>query len=251
MTIGKLEGQFTQDEATVVLNSLLESFSALAAVQIADREEREFERNLRNTQETEFEQALAADRDAARKREEEEAEAAEEESRLELEEAIRLSKEAEVEDQIRKKRSRIPEEPEAGPGTAKIAFVMPDGTRATRRFRHEDTVEVFERPNLLNNISDASLLAVGRTRLLFDDVFCVWQGLRDYVLGQLYDKGVKDEFTLKTSFPQATLTEFQKTVKEAGLAPSAQVIVSVDSTGDDDDDDGDDGETQTESSEED
>merc|ERR1712216_491837 len=38
MTIGKLEGTFTEDQARVVMVSLLESFSALAAVQLAERE---------------------------------------------------------------------------------------------------------------------------------------------------------------------------------------------------------------------
>jgi len=45
---------------------------------------------------------------------------------------------------------------------------------------------------------------------------------------QLNDRGVKSDFQLKTTFPQATLPEQGKTVKEAGLTPSAQVMVSLD-----------------------
>jgi len=177
----------------VVLVSLLESFSALAAVQIADRESAAMERNLRSDQEREFEEALAADQEVARLQESEEAQRAEEEAQRDLEEAIRLSKEAEEEAQVQRKRSRIAEEPEAGPGVAKVLFVMPAGGRVTRRFRHEDTVEV----------------------------------LRDFIGAQLYEEGVREEFQLETQYPKATLTEGEKTVKEAGLTPSAQVLVTL------------------------
>ena len=50
MTISKLEGTFTEEQVMAVLVSLLESFSALAAVQIAEREAADAERNLRNDQ---------------------------------------------------------------------------------------------------------------------------------------------------------------------------------------------------------
>ena len=54
---------------------------------------------------------------------------------------------------------------------AKVLFVLPAGGRVTRRFRHEDTVEV----------------------------------LRDYVTAQLYEQGVREPFELETQYPKAPL----------------------------------------------
>jgi len=201
MTIGKLEGTFTEDQARVVMVSLLESFSALAAVQLAEREAASAERDLRSAQEREFEEALAADRDRERQHSAQQEQEAEEQAQRELDEAIRLSKEAEREEQMRRKRQRIPPEPEAGPGVAKIMFVMPDGVRVTRRFQHEDTVEI----------------------------------LYDYTAAALDESGVRGaEFKLRTTFPKAVLGDMQMSVKQAGLVPSAQVLVTLDKDDEDD-----------------
>ena len=53
------------------------------------------------------------------------------------------------------------------------------------------------------------------------------QVLRDFVTAQLYEEGVREAFELETQYPKATLRDGEKTVKEAGLTPSAQVLVTL------------------------
>jgi len=193
MTFCKLEGTFTEDDMMLVLVDILENFAALTAAQIAENEERNAERNLRNDQEREFEEALAADMERERQATRERASSDAAQAQKDMEEAIKMSMEAENEERIRRKRARIGEEPAVGPGVAKILFSLPDGTRVTRRFEYTETVEA----------------------------------LHDFVESHLHDVGTHDVFKLVTTFPQMELKDQKQTVKDAGLTPSAQVLVTM------------------------
>jgi FAS-associated factor 2 len=108
----------------------------------AARSAQNFERNLRQEQDSAYERSLAADRERARQKREAEAAAAEEERRKKEDEeaATRL---AEKKLQWRKWRaSRIDPEPEAGTkDIVRIALKMPYAARITRNFKGDDGIE--------------------------------------------------------------------------------------------------------------
>ncbi|KAF8854359.1 hypothetical protein BDZ45DRAFT_559915, partial [Acephala macrosclerotiorum] len=108
----------------------------------AARSAQNFERNLRQEQDSAYERSLAADRERTRQKREAEAAAAEEERRKKEEEeaATRL---AAKKLQWRKWRaSRIDPEPEAGSkNIVRIALKMPYAARITRNFKGDDGIE--------------------------------------------------------------------------------------------------------------
>eukprot|EP00658_Telonema_sp_P-2_P036026 TRINITY_DN2611_c0_g1_i5.p1 TRINITY_DN2611_c0_g1~~TRINITY_DN2611_c0_g1_i5.p1 ORF type:complete len:215 (-),score=42.43 TRINITY_DN2611_c0_g1_i5:387-1031(-) len=89
-------------------------------------------------------------------------------------------------------------EPGPGPGIAKIQFRFPTGQQTVRRFNYHDKIEL----------------------------------LQSFV----HSKGITDEFALIRSFPPRQLDDLEETVEQAGLVPSAQVLVAVESVSDDEGD---------------
>jgi FAS-associated factor 2 len=101
---------------------------------------------LRSEQDREYQEALENDRRLRAQREAQEAEQrrAEEEARQreELEAALKLSQEVASAARLDRARGILPPEPPASSSTANIRFQLPNGKRAARNFRKEDTVEV-------------------------------------------------------------------------------------------------------------
>eukprot|EP00656_Telonema_subtile_P021521 TRINITY_DN22558_c0_g1_i1.p1 TRINITY_DN22558_c0_g1~~TRINITY_DN22558_c0_g1_i1.p1 ORF type:complete len:345 (-),score=118.45 TRINITY_DN22558_c0_g1_i1:125-1159(-) len=83
----------------------------------------------------------------------------------------------------------LPPEPAAGARVTKIQFGMPRGERLIRRFSYDDPVQL----------------------------------LKQYVNTQ----GVVADFRLIRSFPTEDLVDLDQTIEQAGLTPSAQVLVTM------------------------
>ena len=96
------------------------------------------ERNLRNSQDEDYQRALEADRKKKREKERKEEEAKEKEEQEKLEAALSLSKELEAKAEIERKRKTLSEEPKAGSGVSTFVFRLPDGSRLTRRFSDDE-----------------------------------------------------------------------------------------------------------------
>lgn len=133
---------------------------SLAGVR-ASRSAQNFERNLRQEQDSAYERSLAADRERARVKREAEAEAAAA-VRREQEAAEEASRLAEQKLQWRRWRaSKIAAEPSADAGdVVRIALKMPEAARIMRRFRASDGIEELysfvECYDILNDGGDAS-----------------------------------------------------------------------------------------------
>ena len=94
---------------------------------------------MRQQQDAEYQESLDADRRERERRESEEREAAEEEERrqqeAELAEALALSVRLTAEDTTRKRKDRLPPEPDGNSSSvAVVRFQLPQGKKITRRF---------------------------------------------------------------------------------------------------------------------
>lgn len=121
----------------------------------------------------------------------------EQEAAQALEAALAASKAEEERRQQQLARVELPPEPPSGPRVAKIQFGLPSGDRLTRRFGYDDRLELMKQ--FINT------------------------------------QGIVEDFKLIRSFPTGELQDMQQSVEQAGLAPSAQVLVTMLQSDDDSD----------------
>ena len=112
---------------------------------------------LRQQQEEEFQQAMETDRrmrETKLREEEERVRREEEESqRLEEEQAMLLSQQLARQSRVMKKRAALPPEPGAEESdVAMIRFHLPSGSKAARRFRKTDLIQVRKHTRCNDNI---------------------------------------------------------------------------------------------------
>jgi len=145
---------------------------------------------LRRQQSWEFKRALSTGRktrcrpQTARAKEEAAAQAEEHHAAMRQEEEDWQAMLAEA-------RAALNTEPKAGPGVIKIMFCLPDGTRLMRRFRVDDTVQMFY----------------------------------DYVLVSDCDCVGRAPFNLVTAYPRMLLDKVYQTAGAAGLESQTQLMV--------------------------
>ncbi|GAB4818640.1 hypothetical protein N2152v2_005686 [Parachlorella kessleri] len=149
-----IEGRMAPSQVLTLLQQAVAENAQLLWQEQAERQQREFDRRLREEQDAEYQRSLEADRQREQAREEERqaAEAAEkaqreaeERERAEREAEERRKAEAEAALAARKaaKAAALPPEPAAGtPGTTLIRLRLPTGANHQRRFRAEDPMQV-------------------------------------------------------------------------------------------------------------
>lgn len=205
-----MQGKSTTESILSKLAHATERHGAVLTAQRLELQEREYARRLREEQNAEYEQSLAADREREAKRQQQQQ--LEEQERYEREEAERRARAEEQAEQQRiadtalcisrrreEKRSSLPAEPEANASssgtdptpTAMVRLRLPDGGSTQRRF-----------------------LATHRMHHLFDFV--------DSLESTSYLK-----YNLVSSYPRKIFAreEADLTLEEAGLAPQAALFV--------------------------
>lgn len=192
---------------TTAINTHAESLDRLRA----QRAVHEADRAIREQQNSAYEASLAADRERARARKE-----AAEAAAREAEAARKAAEEAEALERNREawrkwRASLLPEEPEAGPETARVSIRMGDGERLVRRFgAGADVEEVYAFVDCLGVELDEKVVAPPE--------------------GYAHEWG----FRLVSLMPRQVL-EAQGKVRDGMLWPSANLV--VESLADDSDDD--------------
>lgn len=101
------------------------------------------ERELRENQDAEYQRALEADRKKSREKEMEAERLKQVEEEEKLQAALSLSKALEEKADIDRKMRLLGEEPDLGTGVSTFVFRLPDGSRLTRNFKNEETLEMI------------------------------------------------------------------------------------------------------------
>lgn len=139
--IARISGQEAPGAFVAKLQSAIGQHSEKLAAVRAQRSAQNFERTLREEQDSAYEQSLARDRERARQRKESEVAAAAEEKRKKDEEEA-AAKIAENRKHWKQWRVQtIKPEPEPGANIVRVALRMPEGARITRRFEADSEIE--------------------------------------------------------------------------------------------------------------
>eukprot|EP00928_Gymnodinium_smaydae_P023181 TRINITY_DN19227_c0_g1_i2.p1 TRINITY_DN19227_c0_g1~~TRINITY_DN19227_c0_g1_i2.p1 ORF type:complete len:499 (-),score=148.16 TRINITY_DN19227_c0_g1_i2:112-1524(-) len=197
--IGALEGNTEVDAAVALLTRCMEEMDSHRAEIVAHQAQQVEDRNLREQQDKEYQEALELDRKLEEERRTKAERRIEEERRRE--EELRLKAENELQETLARRQQKAQELPLEGPeSTARISLRLPAGQRLQRKFR----------PDAL--LSEVYLWAE-----------CCAQ------LPENADRGleVPARFSLKTSFPSKELTEMEKTVQELQLAGSNVLLAQI------------------------
>ncbi|KAI8620363.1 hypothetical protein BC830DRAFT_1099718 [Chytriomyces sp. MP71] len=195
VVVDRVEGLIAPDALVATLQRQLDRVEAALRSVREDRERREQERSLREQQEEAYNASLRADQEKARRAQEEREQLAKKKE----EEARKLR---EIEDRREAKRQRklhlqqtIAAEPPVADTVdiAKIGIRLPGGDRLVRRFK-------------------ATLATV--------------QDLYDFIeTHDLSPIDLESDFEVINSYPRKVLNDRKQNIKEAGLFPSASVMV--------------------------
>ncbi|TPX77378.1 hypothetical protein CcCBS67573_g01367 [Chytriomyces confervae] len=195
VVVERFEGPVSDTALKTALQVSLTRVDAVLRAVRDDRERHEQVRTLREQQDEAYNASLRADQEKARK-------AQEEATRVEKEKELEQQKLRELENKREAKRLRkielqqtLKDEPDASDSTdiAKIGIRLPGGDRLTRRFK-------------------ASIATV--------------QDLYDYVETQdLTPIMLESDFEVINTYPRKVLSDRAQTLKDAGLYPSASVMV--------------------------
>ncbi|KAJ3298243.1 hypothetical protein HK104_010951 [Borealophlyctis nickersoniae] len=189
----RIEGPKTAEEVETAINRVIERMDPSLAAIRAERREREQARILREQQDEAYQASLRADQEKERR-------AREERERLqkEKEDAERVQREKLERRETKKQRKvrlreTLPPEPEASEtDLAKLSIRFPNGERRVRRFRATDKIQL----------------------------------LYDYVeSSDLSPLDLEAEFVVVNTYPRKMYTDLSITIQEAGLMPSASIIV--------------------------
>jgi len=205
--IGARQGQVEVDAIVALLTQCLEEMESHRAQITAHREQQIEDRNLREDQDREYQEALEVDR----KRQEEQRRQDEERREQERREAEQRQKEEEELQALEKRKEELAakrqkhaaaldalgEAPEA---TSRLALRLPTGQRMQRKF-----------------------LPTATLRDVYDWADCV--GFMQE--NKEKDLVIPERFTLKTSFPSAELNEMERTVEELKLAGSNILLAEI------------------------
>jgi len=203
--IGALHGEVQVDAAVGLLTTCLEEMDAHRAEIVARREQHAEDRNLREQQDREYQEALEMDRRREEQqqllaREQQEAQRLADEQLREEQEALSRHEAQQQELQERRRRQAAQLAPEVPEATARISLRLPAGQRVQRRFLISATLT---------------------------DVYA-WADCAAY-LPENEGKNlvVPDRFLLKTSFPTKDLVEMDSTVQDLQLAGTNIVLAAI------------------------
>lgn len=205
--IQRVHGQVQPDAAVAMLHACMDEMGSYRAELVARQEQHSEDRQLRQDQDQEYEQALAMDRQRAeeQKKEDETRREAEREEREreEAQQAIIKRTETEkldLESRRKKAAQKMVEEGVGEDCTARIALRLPAGQRVDRKFRPGDTLEkVYAWADCLVHLPENEA-----------------KGLV-----------VPMKFVLKNSYPAKLLIEKDKTVQELQLAGASILCQEV------------------------
>jgi len=203
--IGAVQGEVHVDAAISLLAACFEEMESHRAEIVARSAQHVEDRNLREQQDREYQEALEMDRKRVEQQREQEREA--QEALRKQEEEERLAREAQereeaarraVEEERKAQAQRL--EPEGPEATARIALRLPAGQRAQRKFRPDATLA---------------------------DVYA-WAGC----VGHLPENEgrcleIPRRFVLKTSFPSRDLVAMESTIKELELSGTNLVLAEI------------------------
>lgn len=203
--IGSVGGNIEVDGAVALLTACLDEMEMHRAEIVARTEQHAEDRQLRQQQDREYQEALEMDRkraeeQALQEQQQREAERLEEaRQQKEREEAERLEAERRSREEVLRQRAAALA-PEGPADTARISLRLPAGQRVQRRFA-----------------PGAPLADVYR-----------WAEVVPY-MPEHAGKGleVPERFTLKTSFPSRELIEMERTVEELQLAGSNILLAAI------------------------
>jgi len=197
--VDRVQGFSTPDELVPRLGAAIAVHEEhLTRTRLADRERTESTR-LRREQDSEYEQALDADRkrdDAAAVQQKIDAEEAEALRLAEdLAAALELSQAQAKEASLKRKRDNLGPEPAAGPGAARLRLQFPNGTKIDRRFQESQPLQ------------------------------CV----RDFIELHLDESGVAiSSYSLSTNYPRTEISAFDVSLKESNLSGKVLYIQDLD-----------------------
>ncbi|KAH6590320.1 hypothetical protein BASA61_005316 [Batrachochytrium salamandrivorans] len=191
--VHRFEGLMSTDRIISKLTRLFNRFDVLLAGARADRASHEAARNIRQQQDAAYQSSLLADQEKARKAlEEQERERQEqlkqEQERLEVVSKIERRKQYKLE-----LAARMPLEPAVGePNTTRLSIRLPSGERIIRRFKADDVVQLL------------------------------WDFIETHDLQPL---DLATEFVIVSPYPRRVYRDMTMTLQEAGMLPSASVVV--------------------------
>lgn len=196
----KVEGTTTLDSVVAMLTAGVESLNQNRDQLAAQNMQQTEDRLLREEQDREYQEALEKDRE----RERQEAIAAEERRKVEAEAAEEERKKQDEFEMLQSSRKLIASslpmtaDLKAGQPTSRVQLKFPSGAKTQRAFKAEDPIT-----------------------LLFD-----WVEALEYLEDAGVQVTIPKSYTLSTSFPTKKLDRNSgETFKEAGLCPSAQVML--------------------------
>ncbi|KAJ3310768.1 FAS-associated factor 2 [Boothiomyces sp. JEL0838] len=190
--VHRFEGITEPDTFIQITTRFMSQLDLSYAQARAEKREREAARSIREQQDLAYQQSLKADREKAEKLKREQELAAQKEREEKL-------KEIEIELKRQKKREyklelaqNLPSEPEQKDNVANLSVRLPNGSRLTRRFDADSKIKQLHDFIESNDLDPIDLLS---------------------------------EFVIVNTYPRKEYTDLNITFKEAGLYPSAAVIV--------------------------
>ncbi|KAF9431787.1 hypothetical protein BGZ76_011696 [Entomortierella beljakovae] len=210
--IDRIEGSSTAEQIIERLTQQAARQSAVLDRLRNERREREMAREIRQQQDSAYEQSLRADREKARQQREAKAAADKQKREEERIEAERVAALERKDRHLKYLLENLPDEPEAGePGCARLSFKLWNGERVVRRFKGTEPVEnvyiFIETIEFRENGSKAELNIVAEQHEGY---------IHEY------------DFVLISPFPRTKVTDRERKIKdEPALWPSASLVVEL------------------------
>mmetsp|Transcript_112722 Transcript_112722/g.323922 ORF Transcript_112722/g.323922 Transcript_112722/m.323922 type:complete len:491 (+) Transcript_112722:184-1656(+) len=198
--INSMSGQAELDMAVALLTACMDDMQMHRAAIVARTEQFAEDRQLREQQDREYQEALEADRKRAEEQALQEQRQREEEQQAREEAEALEAKCREREESLRRRARELAEAGEGPEATARISLRLPAGQRIDRKFSPEAPLETVYS----------------------------WAEVAPY-MPENEGKGlvVPERFKLTSSFPSRELTERERTVAELNLAGSALLLAEV------------------------
>lgn len=140
--IERIEGPSHPEELISQVEVAMDRHGAVMKRLLHEREQREFERQLRVDQDAAYKESLKADQEKARKQQEEREEQERLEKERQQEEEKKLVYAEKRKQYIRYLLSHLEEEPQQQSNVAKLSFRLADGDRVIRKFSPDATLDV-------------------------------------------------------------------------------------------------------------
>eukprot|EP00842_Homolaphlyctis_polyrhiza_P005127 jgi/Hompol1/5615/HPOL_002009-RA len=190
----RFEGLAPTDQIIQKMRRVMDRFDPQLVAARADRASRDAARSIREQQDAAYQASLRADQEKARM-----LQAELERERLEQQERDRQQREKEAQVERRKQRKlqiaqEMPPEPSATSTTetTRLSIRLPDGRRIVRRFYTSDSVQLL------------------------------WNFIETHDLSPLT---LETDFVIVNPYPRRLYTDMAQSLRDAGLVPSASVVV--------------------------